>query len=68
MFTSKKLLEKMLKNIGILLEEEDINMRPVRAKGVNLFPIEVSDRELERFECFWSHVQTKSLNNKKTQK
>lgn len=58
----------MLKNIGILLEQEAMNMGAVRAKGMSLFPIVVSGRKLESFECFWSHVQTKSLNNKKIQK
>lgn len=42
----------MLKNIGILLEEEAINMGPVRAEGMNLFRVQVSGRKLESFECF----------------
>jgi len=47
----------MLKSIGILLEQEAENMGAVRAKGMNLFPIQVSGRKLESFKCFWSHAQ-----------
>lgn len=60
----KQLLEKMLKNIGILLEQEAMNTGEVRAKRLSLFPMQVSDRKLESFECFWSHDQIKTLNNK----
>lgn len=39
-------------------------MGAVNTKGMSPFPIQVSGRKLESLGWFWSHAQTKTLNNK----